>query len=223
MKIKKLAIFCILTILLTLLSGCYDSRGVEDLAYVTAIGLDVSENNLISLTLQISIPSSGSSSDSGSSQSSKTNSITVECTSINSGLALANSYISKEIDLSHCKVIILSEKLAEQGISDYLNTLSNNVELRPDCNIIITKCDAKNFIENAEPSIEALTARYYEVSINSSQYTGYTPSTELIDFLEGLKNNTIQASAILGGINSNSNKLNKSRTASNPDNNYIAR
>ena len=116
MKKKLFIIFCILLLNLTLLSGCYDSRGIEELAYVTAIGLDVSDNNLINLTLQISIPSSGSSSESGSSQSSKTNSITVECTSINTGLALANSYISKELDLSHCKVIVLSEKISEQGI-----------------------------------------------------------------------------------------------------------
>ena len=223
MKRKLIAIFFILLLNLTLLSGCYDSRGIEELAYVTAIGLDVSENNLLSLTLQISIPSSGASSESGSSQSSKTNSITVECTSINSGLALANSYISKELDLSHCKVIIFSEKLAIQGISGFTDTLANNVEIRPDCNIIITKCDAKNFIEDAKPSIEALTARYYEVSINSSRYTGYTPATELIDFVENMKNSTVQTSAILGGLNNNSTGTSLSHIPTNSDNSYVAR
>jgi spore germination protein KC len=223
MKKKIFIIFCILLLNLTLLSGCYDSRGIEDLAYVTAIGLDISENNLLYLTMQISIPSSGSSSgsESGSSQSSKANEITVECTSINTGLALANSYISKELDLSHCKVIIISEMLAKSGISSYVDTLANNIEIRPDCNIIITKCDAKDFIENAKPSIEALTARYYEVSINSSKYTGYTPSTELIEFIGNMKNTTIQASAILGGLNTNIE--NSSSISANSDNNYVAR
>lgn len=223
MKNKLLPVFCILVLNLTILSGCYDSRGIEELAYITAIGLDVSENNIISLTLQISIPSSSSSPDSGSSQSSKTDSITVECTSINSGLALANSYISKELDLSHCKVIIFSEEFASHGISSYIDTLSNNVEIRPNCNIIISKCAAKEFIENAAPSIEALTARYYEVSINSSKYTGYTPSTELIEFIGSMKNSTIQASAILGGINNGKNISEDSKTTTNPNNNYKAR
>ena len=209
--------------MLATLSGCYDSRGIEELAYVTAIGLDLSENNLLLLTLQISIPSSSSTPDSGSSQASKTDCITVECTSINSGLALANSYISKELDLSHCKVIIFSEKLAELGVSDYIDTLSNNVEIRPNCNIIITRCTAETFIINAAPSIEALTARYYEVSINSSKYTGYTPSTELIDFIGNLSNSTVQASAILGGINNSSSSVETSSTPANPNNNYVAR
>lgn len=221
MKKKIFIVFCILLLNLTLLSGCYDSRGIEDLAYVTAIGLDISENNLLYLTLQISIPSSGSSSESGSSQSSKTDSITVECTSINTGLALANSYISKELDLSHCKVIIMSQKLAQNGVSKYVDTLVNNIEIRPDCNIIVTRCNSKDFIENSQPSIEALTARYYEVSINSSKYTGYTPATRLIDFIGNMKNSTIQASAILGSLNNSNN--NSSNIKTNSDNSYVAR
>lgn len=200
MRVKKiLLILCILSGIVVSLSGCYDSRNIENLAYTTALGLDVSPNDMLLMTLQISIPSSNS--DEGSSQSNKTDTITVECSSISSGLSLINSYVSKEINLSHCKVIVFSEKLAEQGISEYIDTFKNNIEIRSDCNIIISKCDAKDFIENASPSFETLTARYYEVALSSTEYTGYTTSTELIDFFGNMKNDFIQASAILGGIN----------------------
>ena len=208
MKIKLtkiLFILCILFINLILLSGCYDVRGIEDLAYVTALGIDISENNVLSLTFQISIPSSNS--DSGSSQSSKTENTTVECSSIDSGISLVNSYISKQINLSHCKVVVFSEKIAEQGLNKYIDTLSNNVEIRPDCNVIITRCKAKDFIENATPSIEPLTARYYEVALKSSEYTGYTTSTEFATFVNDVKNSFIQASSILGGLNTGDNKI----------------
>ena len=218
--IKKISlIICIFILFLTTLCGCYDARGVEELAYVTAIGLDLSDNDVLQLTLQISIPSSGSSSgsDSGSSQSSKTETITVDCNSINSGLALINSYISKEIDLSHCKVIIISKKLAENGLSPHIQTISNNIELRPNCNVIISKCDAKDYIENSTPLIESLTARYYEVAIKSSEYTGYIPATELIDFVGNISSNTIQTSAILGNLNeySKKNQNNNDKQGSN--------
>ena len=196
---KILLILCILSIIVISLSGCYDSRNIENLAYATALGLDISPNDMLLITLQISIPSSNS--DNGSSQSNKTDTITVECSSISSGLSLINSYVSKEINLSHCKVIVFSEKLAEQGISEHIDTLKNNIEIRSDCNIIISKCRAKDFIENASPSFETLTARYYEVALSSTEYTGYTTSTELIDFFGNMKNDFIQASAILGGIN----------------------
>lgn len=199
MKRKFIAILCILLITLISLTGCYDARSIEELAYATAIGLDVSDNKILSFTIQFSIPSS--SSDSGSSQSSKTDTLSVDCTSINSGLSLINSYISKEINLSHCNVIVISEELAEQGISEYIDTLANHIEIRPDCNIIISRCDAKEFINNATPSIEALTARYYEVALNSSEYTGYTIPVRLSDFIGDIKSSFIQGHAILGSVN----------------------
>lgn len=205
---KLLSILIILLINLTLLSGCYDARGIEDLAYVTALGIDISDNNILSLTFQISIP--GTSSESGSSQSSKTENTTVQCSSIDSGISLVNSYISKQINLSHCKAIIFSEKIASQGLDKYIDTLSNNIEIRPDCNVIITRCSAKDFIENATPSIETLTARYYEVALKSSEYTGYTTSTEFATFVNDIKNSFVQATAILGGLNNGNNKTSES-------------
>ena len=201
---KTIIILFILSLLLVTLSGCYDSRGIEDLAYVTALGIDTGDNNELALTFQISIPSS--SSESGSSQSSKTENTTVYCSSIDAGISLVNSYISKQINLSHCKALVFSENIAAQGLNKYLDTFSNNIEIRPDCNVIITRCTAKDFIENATPSIEPLTARYYEVALKSSEYTGYTTSTEFATFVNDIKNSFIQASAILGGINNGNNK-----------------
>ncbi|MBR2240492.1 MAG: Ger(x)C family spore germination protein [Clostridia bacterium] len=203
--IKKLLIFFILITNITTLSGCYDSRGIEDLAYVTALGIDILDNDVLSLTFQISIP--GTSSESGSSQSSKTENTTVQCSSIDAGISLVNSYISKQINLSHCKAIIFSEKIASKGLNKYIDTLSNNIEIRPNCNIIISRCSAKDFIENATPSIETLTARYYEVALKSSEYTGYTTATELATFVSDVKNSFVQASAILGGINTGEKDL----------------
>ena len=207
-KYKKiLIIIYILITNLTLLSGCYDSRGIEDLAYVTALGIDIDDNNILSLTFQISIPET--SSESGSSQSSKTENTTVQCTSIDSGISLVNSYISKQLNLSHCKALVFSEKIASIGLNPYIDTLSNNVEIRPDCNVIITRCTAKDFIENATPSIETLTARYYEVALKSSEYTGYTTPTDFATFVNDIKNSFIQSSAILGGINTGNNIINQ--------------
>lgn len=207
MKIKKFIVIALLIILLFSLSGCYDERGIEDLAYATALGLDIEEEG-ISLTFQFSIPSSGESGSESSNQSTKTQNITVKCSSINSGITLVNSYISKEVNLSHCKAIIMSEKLAESGISEYLDTLSTLIEIRPDCNIIISKCTAKDFIENAKPFAEALSARYYEVSLKSSDYTGVTTATKLTNFSSDIKSTYTQGFAILGGISTNMNSSN---------------
>ena len=144
----------------------------------------------------------------GSSQSQESTITTVDCASIDSGLALINSYISKKINLSHCKAIIISEQLAYEGISEYIYTLANNIEVRPDCNIIITRCNAEDYLKNSSPTLESVSARYYEFILNSSEYTGYTENISLSKFYSSMLSTTTQAHAILGGINEKSTHKN---------------
>lgn len=129
---------------------------------------------------------------------------TVECVSIDSGINLINSYISKQVNLAHTKIIVISEELAVEGISNYMSTFANNIEVRPDCNIIISRCNAEDFLNNSKPGLETLSARYYEQILNSSQYTGFTTNTTLSSFYSAYQCYSCEPVAILGGINSNS-------------------
>ena len=66
------------------------------------------------------MPNGGEGGSSSSSQSSSSLVNTIECSSISTGIALFNSYLGKEVNLSHCKVLVISEELATKGISEYL-------------------------------------------------------------------------------------------------------
>lgn len=208
MKRKYLCLFLILSICIFSLTGCYDANGIENLSYSIAIGLDKGENNILKLSIQFATPSAGGGNSEGSSQSNTTTITSIECSSIPSGLNLINSYISKKVNLSHCKVIVISEELASEGISEYIYTLVDNVEVRPTCNIVVTRCDAIDFLEKAKPTLEKLTARYYEAALRSGEYTAYTADIQLKDFYSALKNSTSQPVAILAGINTEETHLN---------------
>ena len=184
--LKNIFTLIILVILIFNLTGCYDAKGIEEYAYVVAIGIDMIDNENIELTLQFAQTSKSSSSDdsSGSSQTSGSTITTVKCNSINSGISLINGHISKKTSLSHCKEIIFSKKIAELGLTEHIYTLANNVSLRTDCNLVISKCYAK----------------YYEASLNSTEYTGYTVTSKLSDFYASMKDTYSQPYAILSGI-----------------------
>lgn len=199
---KTIAMLLIIILCLFTLSGCYNAEGLETLAYAVAIGIDKGENNQIKLTLQFAL-SNDSNSSGSSSQSQKSTITAVECATIDSGIALINSYISKKVNLSHCKAIIISEDIAYEGVSEYIYTFVNNLEIRPDCNIIISRCNAYDYLNNSEPTLESVSARYYEFILNSSEYTGYTQNIKLSDFYSNMLSTTSQAYAILGGINDN--------------------
>ena len=212
MRKKILCLILILSMCIFSLTGCYDAKGIENLSYAIAIGLDKGENNILKLSIQFATPSAISGDSEGSSQSDSTTITSIECSSIPSGINLINSYISKQVNLAHCKVIVISEELAYDGVSEYIYTLVDNVQIRPNCNVIVSRCDAINFLENAKPTLEKLTARYYEAALRSSEYTGYTSDIQLNDFYSALKSSTTQPLAILAGVNTEQTHLTDTNT-----------
>lgn len=204
-KIRKILVRGIAGIIIVLLifslSGCYSVQSIDDLTYVIALGIDKGKNNTLALTVQFTFPTS---SESASGEAAPTIVNTVECASINSGITLLNSYTSKEINLSHCKIIVFSEELAVSGIGEEIFTLSNQVEIRPDSNIIISKSTAKEYIENSKPELENLVAKYYELNLFSQEYVGFTENISISNFFNKLNTTSIEPTAILG----NGNKLN---------------
>lgn len=201
--IKYIALFIIFITLVFVFHDYQSVYNIDHLAYAVALGIDVGENNKIKLSFQLSIPG-GESGGSGSSQSDSTVVNSVECSNINSGINLLNTYISKEVNLSHCKVIVFSEEFAYQGLGDSIYTLMNNVQVRPDCNIIVSKCNAEYFLNTSKPVLEKLSARYYEVAPSSSDYSGYTEDITLSEFFSDLNDSTSQCYGILGGVNTSS-------------------
>lgn len=153
------------------------------------------DNSEFQITFEFTTPTS-----TGESSSSETSPIivnSVQASSLESAISLMNTYVSKEISLSHCKQIIISETLASEGISKLVYSLMNKVQIRPDTNIIISKCQAKDFIQKNQPNLENLVAKYYEIAPISSEYTGYTANTTIGDFFNQFACVTCQPTAIL--------------------------
>lgn len=206
----------LLTIVLVMaFSSSYTSFSIDNLAFVIAIGIDTGDNDSnLKVSFQIAKPSSASEGASTQDETSIIN--TVETNSIYTAINLMNSYIGKELNLSHCKLVVFSEEVATKGISNEIYTLINDVQIRPSTNIIVSKTDAKYYIEASKPSLETLPTKYYEIFPNSSKYTGYTSNATIGDFFNGLTCNTCQPFAILGGtIDSNIDNL-KDYSSSDP-------
>lgn len=95
----------------------------------------------------------------------------------------------------------MSEEIAYEGVSENIFTLVNNIELRPICNVLISRCNAQELLETFKPTLESVSARYYELILNSSEYSGYTDNIYLSEFHDALLSTTTQATAILVNIN----------------------
>lgn len=204
--LRNTFIFVILIIIIVAFSSSYASLNIDNLAYVFAIGIDTSDKNNLEVTFEFSTTTG--SSESGSTEKSKPIINSVKVSSLSSAINLMDSYLEKEINLSHCKAIIFSEEIAYSGISNEIYTLINNTQIRPSTNIIISKCKAKYYIEQTKPELESSVSKYYEILSDPSKYTGYIPDATIGSFFNSLICRTCDPYAILGGINQSDSKNN---------------
>ena len=198
-NIYKYLIIIIIVIIFSLaFTGSHIVQSVDDLAYTVALGIDVGDSEDLKVTFQFTMPVP--SGEGGSGQASPSVIDSVEANSIDSAISFMNAYVSKEINLSHCKVIVISEEVAKRGISKEIFSLMNKVQIRPDNHVIISTCSAQKYIESVSPSLENLVTKFYEILPRSGDYTGYTVNAELGDFFTKIVCTTCEPCAILGNV-----------------------
>lgn len=168
-------------VMLTLCS-CGDEP--DNIAYVVAMGFDKAENNNYYVTIQYAKPSkiSGGNSESGGEGGPDIiQNMTVEAPNIYSAINVANHIVSKKFSLSHTELIVFSDEIAKDGIGDMIDMVSKSNEMRPDIFAAVAIGGAKNYLEEAKPTIEVNPAKYYKL-IYSQNDTDGIPKTDLQDF-----------------------------------------
>ena len=192
MKAKRIiSVFIVITILVLPLSGCYDSNEIENLAYAIAVGIDKGQQKEFKLTFQIVVPTKIS----GGGEESLTLT-SIETDNILSGLKNASESISRQINLSHAKLIVFSEDIARDGLSNIINGLVNTMEIRPTANIIVSTGSAYSYLGATNTKLSVSPSKYYELLFKSYEREFYIPSTQLNDFVYKLKNNGTQPIAV---------------------------
>ena len=230
---KKIFIVIILISLIFSFNSYTNSgRNLDDQSYVMAIGIDVGENADYKISLQLSTlessatessiksdsnkqESSSSSEDKSSEETSNYMIYTVDTNSLDNAINIADAYLNKNIDLSHCKILLLSEEIAKKGISTIVNSITNKVKIRPDCNIIISQIPINEFTDTQNIKFEKLLSKYYDVTSNVETGRGYSELIHLNDFYLKLNDNTIQPITTLGIVNNSSASTNKNQSFNN--------
>ncbi len=192
-------IFCMLFSVL-ILTGCYDGREVEEGAYLLALGIDKGENAAYQYTIQIANPlklgenqemlsskmpedkkGEEKPEDSKGEKNQGANHITMEADSFYLAMNQIRSYLGKEPELSHLKLLVLSKEFARQGVLDHAALLYQEKEVRPGVMLCLAD-SAKEYLQQVKPTLEQSTARYYEL-LFQEETVAYAPVVELQEFV----------------------------------------
>lgn len=186
-----------------LLAGCRTSKETDEVAFIVAMGLDKAEQGKIKVTYQIVVPRAAGGLQ-GTAQEIKggpaiISSITAP--DIPEARNLLSASMSRYANLSHMKAIIISEDLAQSGISDIIAPLQRYREFRGGIFILVVKGKAEDFMAGNQPKFDYLPTKFYESFEFSSEQSSYHLRADLHDFYIRLKDQGASPYATYIGLN----------------------
>jgi len=175
---------------LLLLSGCWDYKELDDMAYVVVIGLDKAEKDehLIKVSYVFSNPQVGTSTIADVAKNEKSNeSITLEAPNIVTAKDLSNIFVSRRIDFTHLRLLVVGEEFARtEEAKKHISQLARDSEVRSNIFIMVTKEPAYKFIRENKPIFETRIHRYVSAITLIVKKTGLTPNSLYLDYASNI-------------------------------------
>ncbi|MGN7356288.1 Ger(x)C family spore germination protein [Paenibacillus sp. SAF-054] len=156
---KRLWLLGICLLLMLTLSGCWDSKYLDDLAIVVAIGVDTDPKNddNIRVTIQVVVPNQVSDSQSGGGKEG------IPVTNYTgTGQTLLEAFHNmtvlspRRIYFSHNQVMIIGEEQARKGVKDLFDLVDRDPEIRTDFDMLVAKHDTAEDILKTVTSMEKI-------------------------------------------------------------------
>lgn len=170
--------------LAALLSGCAESRQVENQAYILAMGLDLNDNGGIAISALSPKISGGGGDESGSAGSGSESSdylhLSVRGDSYEKALERLNWAVPRTLNLSQLKLIVFSQELVEAiNCADLFEEIAKTELLFTAAHVVVSDCRAQDFLEALEPTVGTRLSTDIDASIEHYVNYGITPDSRL--------------------------------------------
>jgi len=180
MRRKLRAKLLLLLMLPVLLTGCWDRRELEELAFVLMLGVDKGTQDRFNVTAAIAVPSKmaggGKNGGGGAGAEPPYLLTSVEGPTVLGALSLISGYVDRQLSLDHTMAVFMGEDLAKEGALQAMDTLVRFRESRRTTIFVVTKGKAAEFLEHIKPELETNPQRYLEKITSNYRRTGLLPA-----------------------------------------------
>ncbi|HOV68800.1 MAG TPA: Ger(x)C family spore germination protein [Clostridia bacterium] len=207
--IRKIISVILCLILVLTLGACWDARELNTRIFAYMIGVDKGVADKLRFTVML--PTLTTQAGGGGTQGGTTSSIggirsySIDCPTLISGLNLIDTFISRRINYSHAKFLIIGEDMAKEGITTFMQGMRIPTQIRMTMNVVVVRGKASDFIEAFTPMEGHSIPRTLEGLASASAQTGLIDRQKFIDVLHDLMSSKKQASCILGAVNKKTN------------------
>ncbi|MEC1291950.1 Ger(x)C family spore germination protein [Bacillus mojavensis] len=153
--IRKRVLAVIMLLSIIVLPGCWDKRELTDLAIISAIGIDRTNQGNYVLHFQIINPGNvaGGLQGGGAGDRPPISVYSIVGDNMTEALRKASMKVSRRLYFAHTNLVVVSEKLArEEGLNFVLDNLDRDTEFRTTATIVIAhKTKAENIVKTLTP------------------------------------------------------------------------
>lgn len=185
-----------------LLAGCWDRIELNDVSIVTGLAVDEGENSKYRLTIEIVNAAQFSKNQMGG-QATPALTYSLEGNTISELLHKMNIGMTRRLIFSHTRVLYISEKIAKDGILEFIDYLDRSGQFRNDFNIMVTKGEkAEAFTKVTYPTEKVPSLKIHRQTQSFNEEWGGDPGVRLTDFISALTSkgrNPVSATLVLTG------------------------
>lgn len=165
------------------LTGCWDQQELADISLVTGIALDKGKKAKYDLTVEvINAKELTTKTQAGNTPSLA---FTLEGNTLSELSQKMNVGVSKRLLYSHMRTLVIDEKVAREGILDFLDFLDRNREIRGDFNLLVSRgVKAADVLKITYPFQKASTLKIHTQLQTFVQNWGGDPHVRLDDVIK---------------------------------------
>ncbi|AEF16328.1 germination protein, Ger(x)C family [Thermoanaerobacterium xylanolyticum LX-11] len=190
---RVLILFIILSLLLT---GCWDKREINELAFVQGIGMDIDKDKMCNITVQILKPANLATSSGGGGGGAAAGKPYEVYSSRGVDFAKAfsnfNTELSRTLFLQHNEIIFIGENLARSGVYSMLDFITRNPEFRRTSYLVVVSGGTLDDLMKLSKNVEKYPYREILGMIQNQKNTSSAYVCDINHFVETLETEKVQ-------------------------------
>lgn len=128
-----------LLVLLVVLGGCWDSRSLDQRAFVIMMGIDRPEEHIFEVTVEVPLGATGGGGEAGLLGTDRQwEGVSARAISVERALETISANLARELDLRLLSTVVIGEEMARHGLHD-LDWLSRTLDVPSVANVAVTR------------------------------------------------------------------------------------
>lgn len=184
---KKIIFVCLLLFIVNILTACWSYKELTDIAFVTAIGIDVDEKGKYLVTFQLINPRNVFASQHGGVQGLPVTVYEGKGDTIYEAARKTSQHVSRILYFSHTNLVVIGEELAKRGIIEIFDVLERSTQFRITARVVIAKGTTASELLQILAPLDQISANKIIKTIEFSQKTwGKNIETDVAEIIDNI-------------------------------------